>query len=330
MLIHERCSNCGAQLAASRPSGMVHCDFCDANFRQRATSMGAAAPGPFGQPFGQPPPGAYPYGPPPIVTPFMPVAPTTYPSSNVGLQFAVVGGIIALSMVGGLASVLMRARTAVPPRPAVARPVVPPVAEPDPTPKPKLAVDSLHDTDLSWMQETPLDAPDFAGSASDFDVVANIGWATDVGKAWWPDAQLVGVDVDPTFRDGTVELGAPGGSLTYSFGSKNCVTAAKKRAETTTNPPRNSCNLLLHVLGDGKVTVSLALIASSGRAIPTPKCSLKQVFAHLDQKKKLPTRPTYRARLESDVFGHTWRISAGHGSGAMDASPELAPSFCGK
>jgi hypothetical protein len=326
MLIHERCSNCGAQLAPSRPSGMIHCDFCDANFRQRATSMGAAAPGAFGSP----PPPTYPYAPPPIVTPFMPVAAATYRPQNVGLQFAVVGAVLAMSMVGGLASILMARSHSVPPRPTVARPVVPHVAEPVPTPKPKLAMDSLHDTDLSWMQETPLDAPAFSGSASDFDVVANVPWAIDIGKAWWPDAQLHAIDVDPLFRDGTMELGSPGGSLEYTFASKNCVIAAKKRAETTTNPPQNSCTLVVHVLGENNVTVSLALIASSGRAIPTPKCSLKQVFAHLDQKKKLPTRPTYRARLQADVFGHTWRISAGHGSGAMDESPELSPSFCGK
>ena len=325
MLIQERCSNCGAHLAPSRPSGMVHCDFCDTNFRQRATSMGAALPGAFGPP----PPAGNPYAPPPIVTPFMPVAPSP-PQSNVGLQFAVVGAVLAMSMVGGIASLLMSRTHPVPPRPAVARPLVPQVAEPAPMPKPKLAMDSLHDTDLSWMQETPLDAPAFSGSAGDFDVVANVPWAMDIGKAWWPDAQLHAIEVDPLFRDGTMELGSTGGSLNYTFASKNCVTATKKRAETTTNPPQNSCTLVVHVLGENNVTVSLSLIASSGRAIPIPKCSLKQVFAHLDQKKKLPTRPTYRARLNSDVFGQSWRISAGHGSGAMDESPELSPSFCGK
>lgn len=276
------------------------------------------------------PPPAHPYAPPPIVTPFMPVAPS-YPQSNVGMQFAVVGAVIAMSLVGGVASLLMSRSHAVP-RAPVARPAVPQVAEPSPTlaPKPKLSLDSLHDTDLSWTTETPLDAPAFSGSASDFDVVANVPWAIDIAKAWWPDAQFHGVDADPLFRDGTMELGAPGVSLSYTFASKNCVAAAKKRAETTTNPPQNSCTLVLHVRGDDNITVSLALIASSGRSVPVPKCSLKQVFAHLDRNKKLPTRPTYRARLQSDVFGHTWHISAGHGSGAMDESPELSPTFCGK
>ncbi len=323
MLIQERCSNCGAHLSPSRPSGVVHCDFCDANFRQRATSMASAVPGAFG-----PPPGS-PYAPPPIVTPFMPVAPS-YPRSNPGMQFAIVGAVLAVSMVGGLASFFMNRSRPVPPRPPAVRPVVLPIAEPAPTSKPKLAMDSLHETDLSWTNETPLDAPAISGNASDFDVVANVPWAIDIGKAWWSDAQLHGIDADPLFRDGTTELGAQGGGISYTFASKNCVVAAKKRAETTTNPPQNSCTLVVHVLGEDNVTVSLALIASSGRPLPTPKCSLKQVFAHLDQKKKLPTRPTYRAHLRSDVFGQAWRISAGHGSGAMDESPELSPSFCGK
>ena len=194
--------------------------------------------------------------------------------------------------------------------------------------RPRLAVAGLHAAHLELLSETPLDAPAFAATGRDFDVVGNVGWATAIARAWWPDAELRRIDANPVSHDGTLKLGAPeDGKAVYDFTSKSCAVAAQKRAETA--PSDDTCVLRVHVVGAGKIAVSMGP-PDGDLALPAPRCSLRQVFAHLDRGKQLPLRPGYHATLEWGVGDRepAWVISAGDGSRSMDRDRTLSPSFC--
>lgn len=304
-MVHRNCSNCGAPLTSQ---SVDDCEFCGVELVEA------------------PPP----VPPAPAVQPFVPVhvfrpSPSPQPSGGAGV---VIGLVAVLMVCGGVAAALVMLLSGRPASRSPTLPTVPP-EEPGPAASRGVPLAQLHATPLSWTTPVVIDAPGMSGRPERFDPLANWEWALGVGRAWWEDAELFELRVDPIARDGTVDTTTATGHATFKFVSAACKSDQKKRAETEKLDP-SSCTLTLSLSKDG-LRGRMELIGISdtrNHALAKPPCTIAQAFEALESSKKWTKRPAYAIALVHDVFGLQYRLSSGNGAAAMPGL-DLAPTFCG-
>jgi hypothetical protein len=270
-----------------------------------------------------------------VAPPGMPVTPVTAQpvSSNITLVAVVFLVTLGVAMSGAIVSAVARSQQHHEPPPAVAITIPPipplPVVLSPAEPIPHLPLTALHTTVIDWIHPIPIDGTAMVGSLDHFDALANWDWAVSVGQAWWYDAELYELHVEPIEKDGTANLTADGAAAEYRLVSKSCKKDREKRAETE-KPDQSSCSLVVAVAHDG-ASVKTELIDAAGRAraITKPSCSISQVFDSLETSKRLTPRPVYGIRLEHDVSGFSYVISAGRDVASM-TNIHTSASSCGK
>lgn len=248
---------------------------------------------------------------------------------NPGVAIAVVGAVMGLSIAGVVvATTLGRSASRATESPNIDMPAIPGVTGPGGTARTPLS--SLHTASLDWMNDVPIDAPEMVGKLDSFDVIGNWDFAMRVGHAWWEDAEMYEIAVDPIGKDGTTNL-TSAGRVDYHMVSKACRKDHTKRAETEKDLKDNSCSLDLTIDKDGP-SVRLDLIApdqtGNSKPLAKPACSIQQAFDQIDKTGKLTKRPAYAIRLVSDVFGLEYRIHNASTAASMD-SVDISPNFCG-
>lgn len=302
---HRVCSRCGAPLPAAS-ARVVRCEFCgieEVLEGKPPVDVSQVSPTPFAPP-APPPPSA--------------AAPVLAVSMVLGVLVA--AGAVAFALVSSSPTTSTKTITTV---------VSPPMPVMAPT---SVSLSKLHTAPITWTQDLSLDAPGRIGPDTAFDPLANWDWAASIGTAWWSDAIVLGVEANPIRADGTVDLTGPSvssipPSVEYHFGSKDCLAAQKKRAETEVGFEETSCSLELQVkAGNTRVRMDLIGYDHGGHntGITKPSCTVAQAFTKLTETKKLTTRPTYAVTLDGDGM----RVSNGLGSATMD-SQTLAFDFCG-
>lgn len=287
---HEICSNCGAKLSAGEVGEVLRCEYCGTENR-----IEAEAPPP---PTPAPPP------------------PKRAPRSTEGLSQASreAKGNIGLAIVGALGVF------------AIGIIIFAIVRRPSSSTG-TLSLSELHTASIVWNADRPLDAPATATSREHFDPLANIDWAGNIGRAWWPDAELKLVEADPIGKDGIIDLSHDGAKVTYDFYSEACMADYRKRIETTPGVAETTCHLIVE-LGSKGTTVSMALIGRDRlETIAHPPCKVSEAFARLSAEGRLAARPTY----SFTIAGHDpieWTIRAGAGSAPLQNSTDLPYDFC--
>lgn len=288
---HEICSNCGANLSAGEVGSVLRCEFCGTENRVETN-----APAP--------------RRPPPAPEPVVPVRrETPTPATQ---QTPVSGSVIA-----GAAAVL------------VAIVVLFIVVQRKSAGPATIAPSQLHTAPLRWNVHTPLDAPPPATSLARFDPLANIEWAGKIGRAWWPDAALKHLVVDPVGKDGLIDLTKKFVKVEYDFYSEQCWADYMKRVEATAGTPETTCHFVL-ALNNDSITVSVALIGPGHdlQTIDHPACKISEVFARLAADSRLPSRPTYSITLYGHPGAVKWNVSQGTGSAPFQSAGDLPYDFC--
>ena len=289
---HEICSNCGAKLSAGEVGAVLRCEYCGTENRIEAEA---------------PPP------PPPPPSP----RPRRAPRSTEGLSQASreAKGNTGLAIVGLLGVFAIGVVIF-----AIAR-------RSSPSSTGTLSLSELHTASIVWNVDRPLDTPPMATSREHFDPLANLDWAGNIGRAWWPDAELKLIEADPIGKDGIVDLTRDGAKVTYDFYSAGCMADYQKRIETTPGVAETTCHLIIE-LGSKGTVVSMALIGRDRlETITHPPCKVSEAFARLSAAGKLAARPTYAFTLAGhDPIG--WTVRAGAGSAPLQGSADLPYDFC--
>ena len=292
---HEICSNCGAKLSAGDVGSVLRCEYCGTENRIEPN-----APAP------QPPP---PPAPAPIIpTPRDEAMPGVPATKGTPMGCFVVAGVVA-AFIAFIVVLNVRHRQS--------------------SGLATLTPSELHTAALRWNADTPLDAPPPATSLARFDPLANIDWAGNVGRAWWPDAALVQIAVDPIGKDGLIDLTKKGVSVEYDFYSAQCMADYMKRVETTPGVEETTCHFVLALTNDA-ITVTLALIGPGHdlQTIEHPPCTISQVFTRLAADGKLPPRPTYSIKVHGHPKKVEWTVSQGTGSAPFQSEAALPYEFC--
>ena len=290
---HEICSNCGAKLPAGDLGSVLVCEYCGTENRIEWKPP-APAPAP------EPPPRYVP-SPRYDATPDEPV-----PKGSGGGCVVITGLLATVFVIVVVVAVRGKACGAG-----------------------ALTPSQLHTASLAWNVDSPLDAPPPTTSLARFDALANIEWAGTIGRAWWPDATLKHIVVDPVGKDGFIDLTKKGVKVEYDFYSPQCRADYLKRMETTPGLHENTCHFVL-ALNNDSTTVTLALIGPGDdlETIDHPPCTIAQVFTRLAADGKLPARPTYSIT----VYGHPgevrWKVSQGTGSSPFQSEADLPYAFC--
>jgi len=151
------------------------------------------------------------------------------------------------------------------------------------------------------------------GGWTKFDPVANVPWASEIAKAWAPDAQLQRIDLGLVAVDGTADLtGDRQDTIGYRFVSPSRIAQWSKVADSDVNASAPAYELFLR-LGRGEAVVYV----HSGRPPDDPApppfdgLALGDLLTRARQNKRFPTHPFYTGFLiHSDRIGWIWYFSS--------------------
>jgi hypothetical protein len=166
-------------------------------------------------------------------------------------------------------------------------------------------------TELPTLKERghrPVNAPPPPGGWTAFDPVAGVPWASDIARAWAPDARLTRIDLGLIAGDGTADLtGDRQDTIGYRFVSPARIAEWSKIADRDVNAAA-AYELFLR-LGRGEVVVYV----HSGRPPDDPappaldSLPLRELLSQARQSKRFPQHPLYTGFLiHSDRMGWIW------------------------
>lgn len=184
----------------------------------------------------------------------------------------------------------------------------------------------------SWTEARPrvLETTGMPGSIAAVDPVAIAPWALGVARAWSPDAEIDGIQVDEVSPQGTVDARTPRGRVQFTFASPARRDAFARMQQVNDRP-----NVMVYLrirFDDGQVEVmqtSAGDVSTHARPPVTLGCTIPQLLAVAAQH-GLPPRAVYDIDLQSldrrDAPEWRWHIHRPPGSRMDETS--FDPATC--